>query len=76
MKATLTHSCNAAEVRDAPRALAHMRAHNPHPRACAHPIQHGSRTKTVGRFGEQQMHALADYIRVALLLKYNQRNVG
>ena len=27
-------------------------------------------------FGEQQMHALADYIQAALMLKYNKRVVG
>ena len=27
-------------------------------------------------FGEQQMHALADYIRAALMLKFNERVVG
>ena len=27
-------------------------------------------------FGEQQMSALADYIKAALMLRYNQRRVG
>ena len=27
-------------------------------------------------FGETQMSALADYIRAALMLRYNQRRVG
>ena len=27
-------------------------------------------------FGEQQMSALSDYIRAALMLKYNERTVG
>ena len=27
-------------------------------------------------FGEQQMRSLADYVQAALMLNYNQRNVG
>ena len=27
-------------------------------------------------FGEQQMSSLADYVQAALMLNYNQRNVG
>ena len=27
-------------------------------------------------FGDEQMHALADYLQAALMLNYNKRNVG